>query len=155
MAAALLALDIAWNGSRLVQLRLHEANRSGDIAFEAAAWWRIQQARHPVIVADHYRRVYLPSDYPNVHVFKGYERLEEWVAQLRSSVQAYQPDYLYYNAGPVAGAAVPPIEVLLPGYDVELVKRFDSAGRRYQRMAGDRLLVYRIRKDQGLSWPTS
>ena len=144
LAAAVLLLDVSLNAAIVVKERRYQARQGDDIAFALAGWWEEHIPRNATVVADHYRRVYVPSDYPQVKVFRGYERLESWIEQLRSTVRSYQPDYVYYNAAPVAGVSVPPIEALLPGLRVERVQEFNSDGRGYQRMEGDRFLIYRI-----------
>ncbi len=141
-AALVLSLDIVGNGTRLVQARAHQFEQREDVAFEFSRWWHKNIPRDAVVVADHYTRVYIPPEYRNVTAFKGYQA--DRAEQLRALVRTLKPRFIYYNAGPAGSEPMPHVDWMLPGVRLELVKVFPSEGRRYQRITGDRLVIYKV-----------
>jgi hypothetical protein len=140
-AVLVLSLDIVGNGTRMAQARAHQFEQREDVAFEFSRWWHKNIPRDAVVVADHYTRVYIPPEYKNIKTTTWTIKRRERFCEL---VRAYRPQFIYYNAGPSGGEPFPAIEKLLPGYKVELVALFDSAGRSFQRKAGDKFVVYRM-----------
>lgn len=141
----MLAIDLVTNAAAMLTMRRHAFRQRKDMVFDLARWWQQHIPPDARIVADFHTRVYIPSGYGGIKVFKGYQ--QDRVEQLRRLVSAYEPAWLYYNAGPSGGTEpLPPVEEMLPGWHLTLVKEFDSADYPFQRIPGDRFIIYRLTK---------
>lgn len=138
----LIAMDVLLSGRVVFVSFLNKYHQREDIVFDLAKWWRENIPLDASIVSDHHTRVYIPPEYKNIKVFKGYQ--DAAVEQLRRLVDIYHPQFIYYNDGAWGGEPLPPIEKMLPGRKVELVKSFDSRTKRYRGSAGHRLLIYKV-----------
>lgn len=138
----LLCVDIAINANSLVIARRYEFNQKDDAAYEAAKWIRNNIPATSKIVSDCYIRVYVPPEYKNIRIFDGQQ--PDRIKRLQEIVISYKPEYIYYNAGPNGGEAMPPIGMMLQNYETKLLMEIDSKGRKYQRKPGDRFMIYKI-----------
>jgi hypothetical protein len=123
---------------------LYHTNKNEDVVFEVVDWLRDNIEPKTRIVADHPKRSYLPREYKNVMRFAGYGDADTVSRDLRRIAHKYQPEIVYYNAGPSGSIAPPPIEAMLPGRKLELLKAFESQGRSYQRKSGDKFVIYKL-----------
>lgn len=154
-----LLVDIIINGISIVKTRIEAFNQHHDISFELAQWWRQNIPKEATIVADHPTRVYIPPEYKNIKILRGYKALAsgvEVVDQLRQLVSDYHPEYIYYNIGsngmPKDNVPWPPIDEILHDRNVELIKTFESAGRYYQRYPDDKFVIYKLYYEKGEKW---
>lgn len=138
----LFLIDIFINESAIIKSRIYHFHQSEDIAYEIAKWWRENIPLDAKVVADHYNRVYIPPQYKNVKTLHwGYR---DKVGQLRQLVDEYRPDFVYYNEFPPEENPMRPVEEVLPGKKVKLVKSFDNTGRSYQKWPRSKFVIYRI-----------
>lgn len=142
LIGALLAVDISANAALTVKSRVNEFHQYEDVAFSVAKWLRESISTDTLIVADHYTRVYIPGEYKNIKVFKGY--LPDRIKEFRYLVNAYRPKIIYYNEGASGAEAMPPIDKILPDKKLKLLKSFDSKDRSYCRRDGDKFLIYEV-----------
>jgi len=147
----LLFIDIINNGETVISLTTNKYRQHEDVGFEIAKWWRQNIQKEAIIVADHHRYVYIPSEYKNIKILRSYksECLKiDPVDELRQLVADHQPQYIYYNLGsigmPKDNQTWPPINEMLPNKKVRLVKTFESSGRKYQRLPDDKFVIYEI-----------
>lgn len=141
-AGVLLTVNIILNASDTIRARIIKFHRSQDIIFDFAKWFRQNVPPEAVIVSDHHRRIYVPPEYKNIKIFRGYQTTG--VEQLRELVRTYNPEFICYNEGPSKDAPLPPIGRMLPDTKVLLLESFDSEDRGYQRFEEDRFVVYRV-----------
>lgn len=133
--------DISFNGRAVVSAAINKYHQREDVIFELMKWWRENIPLETRVVADHHTRVYIPAEYKNIKIFKGYQVSR--VEQLRNLVNSYRPRLVYYYAGPHGGEPLPPIDEMLPDKNVNLFKSFESEGR-YQRESGGKFVIYEI-----------
>ncbi len=146
----LFAADIAINGSSLVRERLYRYGQEHDVAYAVNDWMRASIGDDTAIAADHYIRSYIPGRIKNVKTFYSGYFDKDPAAELARIVGTEKPEYIYYNEGTVGGVALPPLGELAPGIKAEMVRVFDSSGRRYIRSKGDRFVVYKVIYRQGM-----
>lgn len=139
--SALLFVDILINAIEMLRLRTHQFYQEEDIVFDIVDWWRKSYPTDTSMVVDHPTRVYLPPEYKNVK-FLNYR--EDKVEQLRSFVADFKPQLVYYNTGYDKDSILPPINEILPGMDVELVKSFDSEDKYYKRHPNCKFVIYKV-----------
>ena len=118
----------------------------GDIVFDIVSWFRKHYSPDTSIVADHPVNVYLPPEYKNT-VFVKFQK--DKVEQLRSLVNTFRPQLVYYNTGTDETDITPSIREILPSKEVQLIASFDSMNKYYKRYPHSRYLVYEI-KYQGV-----
>ncbi len=138
----ILVIDIFTNTCEIAKMRIQDFRRKEDMVFNFAEWFRKNIPIEAVIISDHHTRVYVPPEYKNIKIFRGYQTTR--VAQLRELVKDYKPEFIYYNEGPSGNEPLPTIKEMLPDNEVHLIKTFDSVGRRYHRCAGDKFVVYKV-----------
>jgi len=142
LISILFMIDIAINAIKTVRSRVYHFHQNADIAFDLERWWHKNISIDARIIADHYIHVYIPVGYKNIKTLSWNEKNR--ALRLRQLVDAYRPEFIYYNSGLSTEDFLPPIEEILPDKRVRLVKSFDSMGRRYQRRIGDKFLIYKI-----------
>lgn len=141
--AAFLLSDMTYNGIELVKSRLYSSMEKEDIAYEARRWWNENISKSTAIASEHYCRVYVPLGFENVRIFK--RNLHGGKGSLEDIVEKYNPQLIYYNEGRCGDEPMPPVEEMLPGRKVEIVKVFEQKRDKFQRYADDRLIILRIR----------
>lgn len=143
ISVALIA-SIFVNAYSMISSRAYQFRRHEDIAYEIGDWWRKNIPAEAKIVADHYKRVYVPSEYSNIRTLGWNEPIQAW--RIAKLVKEYHPEFVYYNArAPIEeGGPMPPIEEVLPDMKTELVKSFENTPGSYSRNTDARLVIYRI-----------
>jgi len=139
-----LTADIFINMYDTLELRMRDFRRGEDIAYEIGDWWIKNIPKDTKIVSDHYKYVYIPEGYDNVRTLGWSENIRD--LHIAALVERYRPDLVYYNenASTGYGGAPLPIEQILPGMRVELIKSFEGISRNYARYPGARFVIYRI-----------
>lgn len=139
----LFIIDIAINSSITMREKIKLMHQREDLAYDIGQWWRYNIPSNARIVADHYMNAYIPSGYENVKVC-GWDS-ENRLQELRHLVNAYRPQYIYYNERSFEkDGVIPSMAEMLPGYRSRLVKSFNGKARRYQRHKRDKFVVYEI-----------
>ena len=139
LLGVLIALEIAANARLLIETRLQAARYRDDVVYDVQSWWEQHMPREAVILADHYVYAYIPPGYPHLTVLQDYNLNPK---MLRDTAENIQPQFLYINEG--HETPVPPVSELLPAYQAEVVKIFDSQDRRFRRKPADRFVIYRL-----------
>lgn len=138
----LLIVDVGLNGISVIKASLYQFNQKEDIAFDVAKWFKENIPVDARIVAEHYNSVYIPPGYKNIKTLNWNLLMRN--EQLRQFADTYHPQLIYYNENSYGGTPMEPIEKILPGKKVKLIKAFDSGGRRYQRIPGDKFVIYKV-----------
>lgn len=141
IACILIIGDISFNGRAVISAAINKYHQREDVVFELMKWWRENIPIDARIVADHHLRVYIPAEYKNIRIFKGYQT--DRVEQLRNLVNGYHPQLIYYYEGQCGGEPLPPIYKMLPDKKVNLFKSFESKGQ-YQREPGGKFVIYEV-----------
>lgn len=113
-----------------------------DVVFDIIRWWRQHYPANTSIVADHPTNVYLPGEYKNA-LFIKFQK--DKVEQLRSFVNTFKPQLVYYNTGTDKNNIAPPIKEILPNNEVQLVASFNSMSKYYKRYPYSSYVVYKIK----------
>lgn len=144
LIAVLFISDIAINANKTVKSRLNQFHRHEDVAFEIEKWWLKNIPADTKIVADHYIRVYIPPGYRNIRTINCNNK--DFALQLRRLVDEYRPELVYYNESQEIDGegSLPPIEKILPGRRVKLIKYFVNQPGHYQRWHGAKFVIYGI-----------
>ncbi len=141
----ILMSDIFVNASELIKARTYQFNQKDEIAFDFKRWWNDNIPKEASVISDDYRRIYVPGEYRNIRVFN--RNVPEIEKEVRRMVKESPPDFICINEGDGGSEQLmPPIEKILPGKKLTLMKEFDSARRRYIRYKGDKFLVYRLER---------
>jgi hypothetical protein len=130
------------NAKTLLELRRFQYRYYEDIAFEIADWMRANISPGTSIVADHHMYVYIPSGYKNVKIFKRYEK--DAPDKLRDIVNTHDPKILYLNQTPVESMPLPPLENIMPGKKLKLIKCFKNKPYHYQKWPGSNFMIYEV-----------
>lgn len=141
----LLTSDVLVNASELVRARVYRFNQRDDIVFDFMRWWKGNIPKGSSVISDYFTRVYVTEGWTNTRIFNGNrpEREEE----LRRMVEANPPDYICINEGKCGYEQMPPIEKMLPGRKLKLIKEFyNNADRRFVRYKDDRIVIYKLEK---------
>lgn len=144
LLSALIVIDIFVNGYGTLKSRLNMFRQKDDIAYEAGKWMKENIPYDAVMVTAPYHYVYIPEEYKNIKVFKGFVKND--YKDFEDFVEKHKPRYIYYNEGPAGGEALPfgSVSEILPGGKVKLIKCFDSSKAGYQRIPGDKLCFYQV-----------
>lgn len=140
--SALLFVDVVLNFKVSSEEFKYIYQWKNDVVFDIADWWRRNYPSDISIVADHPVFAYLPIDYKNVQRLK-YQKNK--IEQLQNLVTDFKPQLVYYNNIDKNGSVMPPINQILPGLKVELVKSFDVSGKYYKRYPLSKFVIYRIK----------
>lgn len=140
----LIITDISLSARAVISVITNKYHQHECIVFDVAKWWQKNIPVDTCIVADHYTRVYIPPGYNNIKTvpWKPAGR----ALHMRQLVDAYHPQFIYFDEMECTGKPLPPIEQILPDKKVKLVKSFDSTTKRYQRRRsiGMRFVIYKV-----------
>ena len=144
MIVGCLGVTFLLHGVSTVQSRMRQFHQKEDAVFELKAWWKKNIPLEAKIVADHYLRVYIPPEYKNIKIFNGYLQNKNSI-EFRHLIEKESPQYVYYNLlGVGEDTPLPFLEEILPHQKIHLLRLFDASQYRYQRIKGDRFVIYKI-----------
>lgn len=138
--------DIAANAGEMIRARIAQFRQKEDVSYDIESWWLKNIPAGAKIVAEHYNRVYIPSGYENIRVLSwGEGTSEEKTQELRSLINDYQPEFVYYNRNNAAGRDyIPPLNEIIKGRKVKLIKYFRNQAGHYQSKPGANFVIYKL-----------
>jgi len=144
----LLVYNFSSNSLKIFKARAFRCYDQGDAVFKMVAWMKDNVPAGANIACAPLHQVYLPAEYKNVHVYKGFMMFD--AEDFNAFIDKYRPEYLYYDQGPCAGDGLPfnSIDEVLVGKKAILLAEFDSREATFTRFKGDRFMFYRIIYDE-------